>query len=116
MLYKVLKSKLHRAAVTDVKVNYPGSIEIDAELMNACGLNSYESVIVADLENGNRLETYVVPAESGSRRITILGAAARLINPGNRVIIMNFGFVDEEELKQHIPKIIILDEKNNIIG
>ncbi|MBN1795640.1 MAG: aspartate 1-decarboxylase [Sedimentisphaerales bacterium] len=116
MFYKVLKSKIHRAAVTEARVDYPGSIEIDAELMQACGLEPYESVIVADLDNGKRLETYVVSAEAGSKKVVILGAAARLINPKDRVIVLNFGFYSQDELKDHNPKVIVLDEKNNIIG
>ena len=86
MLVKLLKSKIHRAMVTAAKVDYPGSIEIDAELMQACNLMPYESVLVADLNNGNRLETYVVPAEKGSENVIVLGAAARLINPGDRIL------------------------------
>jgi len=116
MFLKLLKSKIHRAAVTGARVDYPGSIEIDAELMQVCGLLSYESVLVADLDNGNRLETYVVPAEAGSKKIVILGAAARLINPGDRVIIINFGYYSQDELKDHKPNVIVLDKDNNIIG
>ncbi len=116
MFYKVLKSKLHRATVTEARVDYPGSIEVDAELMDAVGLLPYEAVLVADLANGNRLETYVVPAAAGSKKIGILGAAARLVNPGDRVIIINFAFCTPGEAKQFKPKIIVLDEKNNMIG
>jgi aspartate 1-decarboxylase len=116
MFLKVLKSKMHRAAVTKARIDYPGSIEIDSELMEACGLMPYESVLVADLNNGNRLETYVVPSESGSKDIIILGAAARLVNPGDRIIILNFAYITEDEKKAHKPKVIVLDESNNIIG
>ncbi|MFA5783298.1 MAG: aspartate 1-decarboxylase, partial [Phycisphaerae bacterium] len=81
MFVKLLKSKMHRARVTAARLDYPGSIEIDTELMEACGLLPYESVLVADLSNGNRLETYAVPSEPGSGNVIILGAAARLVNP-----------------------------------
>lgn len=116
MLLKLLKSKIHRAKVTAAKLDYPGSIEIDAELMSACGLQPYESVLVADLNNGSRLETYAVPAESGSKDIIILGAAARLVNPGDRIIVLNFAYFTAEEAKKHKPKVIVLDENNSIIG
>jgi aspartate 1-decarboxylase len=116
MFLKLLKSKIHRAKVTAVKLDYPGSIEIDAELMRACGLLPYESVLVADLNNGSRLETYAVPAEAGSRQVVALGAAARLINPGDHVIVLNFAYCTAEEAKKHRPKVIVLDENNNIIS
>jgi aspartate 1-decarboxylase len=116
MLLKLLKSKIHRAKVTAAKLDYPGSIEIDAELMDVCNLLPYESVLVADLNNGSRLETYVVPAEPGSKDIVILGAAARLINPGDRIIVLNFAYFTAEEAKKHKVKVIVLDENNNIIG
>jgi aspartate 1-decarboxylase len=115
MFVKILKSKLHRARVTETKLHYPGSIAIDSELMEAAGILPYESVLIADLNNGNRLETYVVPAEAGSRKIVILGAAAQLIKPKDIVIILSFAFLTPEEAKDFKPKIAILDENNNII-
>ena len=115
MFVKILKSKLHRARVTDTKLHYPGSIGIDSELMEAAGILPYESVLIADLNNGNRLETYVVPAESGSRQIAVLGAAAHLIKPKDIVIILSFGFLTPEEAKEFKPKIAVLDKDNNII-
>ena len=114
MFVKILKSKLHRARVTEAKLHYPGSIAIDSELMEAAGILPYESVLIADLNNGNRLETYAVPAEAGSRRIEILGAAAQLIKPKDIVIILSFGFLTPEEAKEVKPKIVVLDENNNI--
>ena len=115
MFVKILKSKLHRARVTETKLHYPGSIAIDSELMEAAGILPYESVLVADLNNGNRLETYAVSAEAGSRRVEILGAAAQLIKPKDIVIILSFGFLIPEEAKEFKPKIAVLDENNNII-
>jgi aspartate 1-decarboxylase len=114
MFVKILKSKLHRARVTETKLHYPGSIAIDSELMEAAGILPYESVLIADLNNGNRLETYVVPAEAGSRCIVILGAAAQLIKPKDIVIILSFAFLTPEEAKEFKPKIAVLDENNNI--
>jgi aspartate 1-decarboxylase len=114
MLIKLLKSKLHRATVTDAKLHYPGSIAIDSKLTEAAGIAPYESVLIADLNNGNRLETYVVPAEADSGKITILGAAAHLIKPKDLIIILAFGYYTPEEAKKHKPKIIVLDENNRI--
>jgi len=114
MFVKILKSKLHRARVTETKLHYPGSIAIDSALMEAAGILPYESVLIADLNNGNRLETYVVPAEAGSRQIVVLGAAAQLIKPKDIVIILSFGFLAPDEAKEFKPKIAVLDENNNI--
>ena len=114
MFVKILKSKLHRARVTETKLHYPGSIAIDSALMEAAGILPYESVLIADLNNGNRLETYVVPAQAGSRQIIILGAAARLIKPKDIVIILGFGFLTPEEAREFKPKVAVLDENNNI--
>ena len=116
MFVKILKSKLHRARVTESKLHYPGSIGIDSALMEAAGILPYESVLIADLNNGNRLETYVVPAEAGSGKISILGAAAQLIEPKDIVIIMSFAFLTPEEAREFKPKVAVLDENNNIIG
>jgi len=115
MFVKILKSKLHRARVTETKLHYPGSIAIDSALMEASGILPYESVLIADLNNGNRLETYAVPAEAGSKKVVILGAAAQLIEPKDIVIILSFGFLTPEEVGQFKPKVIVLDENNNII-
>ncbi len=114
MFVKILKSKLHRATVTDVKLHYPGSIAIDSVLMEAAGILPYESVLVADINNGNRLETYVVPAEANSGQVVILGAAAQLIKQKDIVIILSFGFFTPEEAKEFKPKIVVLGENNKI--
>ena len=112
---KLLKSKLHRARVTKTKLDYPGSIGIDSELMEAAGIVAYEKVLIADLNNGNRLETYVVPAEAGARQIEVLGAAAHLIEEKDTVIIMGFALFTPEEAAEHKPKVVVLDENNDII-
>ena len=114
MFVKLLKSKLHRATVTDTKLNYPGSIAIDPALMEAAGILSYESVLVADLNNGSRLETYVVPAEPNSRKVVIMGAATQLMKPKDIVIIMSFGFFTPDEAEEFKPKVVILGENNKI--
>lgn len=115
MLIKVLKSKLHRGRITEAKLHYPGSIEIDENLMWAAGIAPYEAVTVADLNNGNRLETYVVPGEPGSGRIVVLGAAAQLIKPKDIVIIFSFALCTPDEAGELVPKVVVLDENNRIV-
>ena len=115
-MLKILKSKLHRARVTDARLHYPGSIEIDEDLMEKAGILPYEAVLVADLNNGNRLETYAVPAERGSRKVVILGAAAQLMQPKDIVIIMGFCHCTPEEAAGHKPKVVVLDEDNKIVN
>ena len=114
MLVKLLKSKLHNATITETKLHYPGSIAIDSALMEAVHILPYESVLVADLNNGNRLETYVVPAEANTGQIIVLGAAAQLVSIGDRVIIMGFGFFTPEQARGFKPKVAVLDENNKI--
>jgi len=114
MFVKLLKSKLHRATVTDTKLHYPGSIAIDSTLMEAVGILPYEAVVVADLNNGNRLETYAVPAQANSGKVVILGAAAQMIKPKDIIIIFSFGFYTSDEAAKLKPKIVVLDENNKI--
>jgi len=114
MFVKILKSKLHRATVTDTKLHYPGSIAIDSTLMEAANILPYESVLIADINNGSRLETYAVPAEASSGQIVMLGAAAQLIKPKDIIIVFSFGFYMLDEAKKIKPKVIVLDENNKI--
>lgn len=114
MFVKLLKSKLHRARVTESKLHYPGSIAIDSDLMETVGIFPYEFVLIADLNNGNRLETYVVPAPANSGKIVVLGAAANLIKPKDVVIILSFAFVTPQEAQKIKPKVIVLDENNKV--
>lgn len=114
MFVKMLKSKLHGATVTDAKLDYVGSIYIDSVLMEAAGILPYESVLIADINNGNRLETYAVPAEANSGQVVILGAAAQLIKAGDIIIIFSFAYCSPEEAKKLKPKLIVLDENNKI--
>ena len=115
MMVKVLKSKLHRARVTDTKLHYAGSIAIDAELMEQVGLVDYEAVVVADVDNGQRLETYVVPAERGSGEVVIMGAAAQLVNKGDIVIVFSFAWVEQGQLEGYKPSVVALDENNRVV-
>ena len=114
MFIKILKSKLHRATITETKLHYPGSIAIDSRLMEAAEIAPYESVLVADLNNGNRFETYAVPEEAGSGRVVVLGAAANLVEPKDIVIIFSFAYCEPQESKKLKPKVIILGEDNKI--
>ncbi len=115
MQVKVLKSKLHRGRVTDTKLHYPGSIGIDPTLLEAAGILPYECVLVANLNNGSRLETYAVPAERDSGQIIILGAAAQLAHVGDILIIMAFAQCTPEEAAELKPKVVVLDESNGIV-
>jgi aspartate 1-decarboxylase len=114
MLLKMLKSKLHRARVTETRLHYPGSILIDSALMKATGILPYEGVLIADLTNGSRVETYVVPAPANSGQIVVLGAAAKLMNKNDIVIIFSFAYCTPAEAKKLKPKVILLDEHNKI--
>ena len=114
MLIKALKSKIHRATVTGSTIDYPGSIGVDPVLLEAAGIRPYEEVLLANVTNGNRLETYCIPAESGSGDVEVLGAAARQFAVGDIVIIMNFGYYSPEEMASIKPTVIVADENNNV--
>ncbi len=113
MQVKLLKSKIHRARVTESALDYVGSITIDVDLMEASGILPNEAVLVADVNNGSRHVTYAIPGESGSGIICINGAAARLVSVGDLVIIMSFGYFDMQEAKSHRARVVIMDESNN---
>jgi len=115
MTIKLLKSKIHRAKVTDANLEYEGSIAIDSSLMQAAKLNNYEKVHVLNLTNGSRLETYVIPDTAGSKNICINGAAAHLVDPGDRVIILSYCSINSSNVSKHRPKIIRLNHNNDII-
>ncbi len=112
MLTKLLKSKIHRATVTFTDVNYHGSITIDADLMRASGLLPNEAVVVADCDNGNRFETYVIVGEPGGGMIGINGAAARLTAVGHRVIVMSYVLAAQAEIAAHRSRIVIVTDTN----
>ncbi len=114
MLRTLCKSKLHRATVTDANVQYTGSLSIDAELMGAADLLPYEQVHVYDVDNGARLVTYCIEGPRGSGMMCVNGAAARLVSPGDHIIVAAFGQFSPEELKGFRPKLILLDERNRI--
>lgn len=108
----ILKSKIHNARLTDCRVDYEGSIEIDTDILDAVGLIPFEKVLVVNSTNGHRLETYAIPGEAGSRVFMLNGAAAHRGSPGDRVTIMSFAVFSEQEARGFLPKILIFDEKN----
>lgn len=111
----MLKSKLHRARVTQADLNYEGSITIDKELMDAADIVNFEKVAVWNITNGQRFETYAIEGERGSGVICINGAAARLVSEGDLVIIASFCELDESEVARHNPKLVLIDSETNRI-
>jgi len=111
----MMKSKIHRATVTQADLHYVGSIGIDRDLMEAADLLEGEKVTIADITNGARLETYVIPAPRGSGIITINGAAAHLVDAGDLVIIISYAMVDDDEARSLKPTVVHVDENNRIV-
>lgn len=114
MLRSMLKSKIHRATVTDANLNYEGSLTIDRALMDEVGLLPYEQVMVYNVNNGERFETYAIEGPADSGMICLNGAAARKGMVGDLIIIVTYGLYAPEELKEYAPKIIVLDQDNLI--
>ena len=112
MRRRMMKSKIHRATVTDANLHYVGSITVDRDLMDEADLLEYEQVAVVDVDNGARLETYVIEGERGSGDICLNGAAARLVSPGDRVIIISYADYETAELKGYEPTILHVDSSN----
>jgi aspartate 1-decarboxylase len=115
MQRQMLKSKIHRATVTDCDLHYVGSVTIDAELMEKADLLPGEHVHVLDVDNGARFETYVIEGRRGSGDMCLNGAAARLVQRGDRVIVVSYGIYSEEELERHAPSVVHVDEHNAVI-
>jgi aspartate 1-decarboxylase len=113
MLRFFLKSKIHRACITDANPDYKGSITIDSELMELAGLLPYEQVTISNHQNGERLETYVIPGDRGSRVICLNGPAARKGMKGDRIVIFSYCMLSEDEIEGFKPKILYLDDNNN---
>ncbi len=114
MLRQMLKSKIHRATVTDANINYEGSITIDVDLMDAADILMNEKVLIVNLNNGSRVESYAIPGDRGSGAICLNGGAAKHGAKGDLLIIMSFCGLDESEVKTHSPKVIRVDSKNRI--
>ncbi len=115
MLRSICKSKIHRATVTCADIDYEGSITIDRTLMDAADLVPYEEVWIYDVTNGNRLQTYVIEGEADSGTIGINGAAAKLVNRGDVVIIAAFAMMEDARAKCYVPKHILVDENNRVV-
>jgi aspartate 1-decarboxylase len=114
MLLTVLKSKIHRAVVTGSDLNYEGSIAIDKQLIKAANLNKFEKVEIYNINNGERFATYVI--EGKKSEVSLNGAAARLVQKGDLIIIACYALVEEKEIKKFKPTIVMVDEKNNLIN
>lgn len=114
MLKKVLTGKIHQARVTECNLNYVGSITIDEDLLRATGMYANEFVNIADIDNGARFETYVIKGEAGSGIVGINGAAAHLVNQGDRIIIFSMAQMEADDVPNHRSKVVICDEENGI--
>ncbi|NKY50233.1 aspartate 1-decarboxylase [Nocardia vermiculata] len=112
MLRTMMKSKIHRATVTHADLHYVGSVTVDPDLMDAADLLEGEQVCIVDIDNGSRLETYVIAGERGSGVIGINGAAAHLVKPGDLVILIAYGMMDEAELREYQPRVVFVDDRN----
>mgnify|MGYP005664084863 CR=1 FL=1 len=111
---EMLYSKLHRATVTDANLNYVGSITIDEELMQAAKMRVGQKVEILNINNGERFSTYIILGEWGKREICLNGAAARKVHKGDKVIIVAYATYDEKDLETYAPKVVLLDDDNNI--
>ena len=111
----MMNGKLHRARVTEANLNYVGSITIDEDLLDAVGMTANEKVQIVNNNNGARFETYIIPGKRGSGVVCLNGAAARLVQPGDVIIIISYCLLEDEEIKNHKPKIAVLNENNEIV-
>lgn len=116
MLFEFLHSKIHRATVTDSNLNYVGSITIDEEFLEKAKIREYEKVEILDVNNGERFQTYAIKGGRGSRCFCVNGAAARKVQPGDKIIIVTYAQMSEDEIKSHKPTIVQVGENNEIIS
>ncbi len=116
MLRTMMTSKIHRATVTQADLHYVGSVTVDEDLLDAANLLSGELVHIVDIDNGNRLQTYTIAGERGSGVIGINGAAARLVHPGDLVILIAYGQMEDAEAREFKPNVVFVDSENKIIG
>ncbi|SFJ59310.1 aspartate 1-decarboxylase [Thermoflavimicrobium dichotomicum] len=114
MFREMMKSKIHQATVTEANLHYVGSVTIDQDIMDQVDILPNEKVQIVNNHNGARFETYVIPGERGSGVICLNGAAARLVQPGDQVIIISYMMVDEQTARSYHPKIAIMDERNRV--
>lgn len=111
----MFKSKIHRASITQAELHYEGSLTVDEELMEAANLLPYEKVSIVNINNGERIETYLITGERGSRTICLNGAAARRGAVGDKIIIISYANMTEDEALKHKPTVVLVDDHNNII-
>jgi aspartate 1-decarboxylase len=116
MIRTMMKSKIHRATVTQADLHYVGSVTVDLDLLDAADLLPGELVHIVDIDNGNRLETYTIAGERGSGVIGINGAAARLVHPGDLVILIAYGQMEDAEAREFKPRVVFVDSDNRIMG
>ncbi len=116
MFRQLLRAKLHRVTVTDANLAYEGSLTVDEELIREAGLQCYELVMVSNLNNGERFETYIIPGPAGSGTIALNGPAARKGLVGDLLIIFCYAFYDEEEAQEHCPTIVLVDHNNRMVS
>jgi len=114
MTLTLLKSKIHKAQITMADLHYEGSLGIDLDLMDEVGIRPWEKILVVNITNGERLETYAIPSPRGSKEFLLNGAAARKGSVGDQIIIMSFAEVSESEAETFLPKIIVMNKENNI--
>jgi aspartate 1-decarboxylase len=114
MFRTLMSAKIHRARVTEANLNYVGSITIDEDILDAVGMVANEKVQIVNNNNGARLETYIIPGERGSGVFCLNGAAARLVQEGDIIIVISYSLVLEEKVNSHVPKVAIMDENNRI--
>jgi aspartate 1-decarboxylase len=115
VLREMLQGKLHRGVVTACRIDYSGSLSVDLDLIEGCGLLVHQKIQLLNISNGNRLETYLIAGPRGKREIQVNGAAARLNQPGDRIIVAGFALYSEAELANHQPKVLVLNERNEVI-
>jgi aspartate 1-decarboxylase len=115
MFRQMMKAKIHRATVTEANLNYVGSVTIDQDLLELVDILPDEKVQIVNNNNGARFETYAIPGPRGSGVICLNGAAARLVQPGDQVIIINYGLMTDEEARRHHPRVAIMDEQNRVV-
>ena len=112
----MLKSKIHRATVTDCDLHYVGSITVDADLLDAADINEFEQVAIVDVDNGARFETYTIAGERGTGEMKVNGAAARLVHRGDTIIVISYATYDPDDLEHYVPRVVHVDAENQLIA
>ncbi|MGD6831554.1 aspartate 1-decarboxylase [Sutcliffiella halmapala] len=115
MFRTLMNAKIHRARVTDANLNYVGSITIDEDILDAVGLVANEKVQIVNNNNGARFETYIIPGERGRKEFCLNGAAARLVQKGDVIIVISYCLIADEKVKDHQPKVAVMNENNEIV-